>query len=224
MRPTSRNVRPTTQNVRRADVTDPHAEGGIVLPYVGRRPMLGDECFVAPTAVLVGDVVAGAGCSFWFHTVARGDVHYIRLGDRTNVQDGAVLHVTNRTRPLVIGSDVSIGHGAIVHGCTIRDRVLVGMGAVVMDGAEIGEDCLIGARALVTERTVVPPRSLVFGSPARVVRPLRDDEIARIRQNADGYVRYSRVYLGLDRPAENPFYDPPEPQNWTEDGAPGSEG
>ena len=187
--------------------------GPLVLPYIGRTPAVPASCWLAPTAVLVGDVTLGEDCSFWFHTVARGDVHWIRVGDRTNVQDGAVLHVTNRTAPLRIGSDVSVGHGAIVHGCTIRDRVLVGMGAVVMDHAVVGEDSLVGARALVTERTEIPPRSLVVGAPARVVRELRDDEVARVRQNAANYVRYSRVYLGLDAPAENPFYDADAPRD-----------
>ncbi|MBE2185752.1 MAG: gamma carbonic anhydrase family protein [Rhodothermales bacterium] len=179
----------------------------MLLPFLGRLPRLAASCFVADNATVVGDVTMGECGSIWFQAVVRGDVHRIRIGDRTNVQDGAILHVTNRTAPLTVGSDVTVGHGAILHGCTVHDRVLVGMGAVVMDHAVIGEDCLIGARALVTERTVVPPRSLVIGSPAKVVRSLTDDEVARIQKNADGYVRYSRIYLGIEVPETNPFYD-----------------
>ncbi|HYE57054.1 MAG TPA: gamma carbonic anhydrase family protein, partial [Rhodothermales bacterium] len=130
------------------------------------------------------------------------------LGARTNVQDGAVLHVTNRTAPLVIGDEVTIGHGAIVHGCRVRDRVLVGMGAVVMDHAVIGEDTILGARTLVTQGVEIPPRSLVIGAPAKVVRVLTDDEVATVRRFASNYVRYSRIMLGVDVPEENPFYEP----------------
>ena len=126
--------------------------------------------------------------------VIRGDVNYIRIGDRTNVQDGTIVHVQHDTNPTVIGHDVTIGHGAIVHGCTIHDRVLVGMGAVILNGATIGSDSIVAAGALVTEGTTVPPRSMVMGSPARVKRPLTDGEVAMIREFADNYVRYRLDY------------------------------
>ena len=126
--------------------------------------------------------------------VIRGDVNYIRIGDRTNVQDGTVVHVQHDTHPTVLGNDVTIGHGAIVHGCTIRDRVLVGMGAIILNGATIGEDCIVAAGSLVTEGMTVPPRSMVMGSPAKVKRPLRDEEVAMIQAFADNYVRYRRDY------------------------------
>jgi carbonic anhydrase/acetyltransferase-like protein (isoleucine patch superfamily) len=121
-------------------------------------------------------------------------VNYIRIGDRTNVQDGTIVHVQHDTHPTVIGHDVTIGHGAIVHGCTIHDRVLVGMGAVILNGATIGSDSIVAAGALVTEGTTVPPRSMVMGSPARVKRPLTDGEVAMIREFADNYVRYRLDY------------------------------
>ncbi len=179
-------------------------------PFLGRSPRLDGSVWVAPSADVIGDVVFGEACSVWYQAVVRGNVNFIRIGRRTNVQDGAVLHVTNRTAPLVIGDEVTIGHGAIVHGCTIEDRVLVGMGAVVMDHAVVGADSILGARALVTQGVVIPPRSLVVGSPAKVIRSLTDAEVASIGRYAENYVRYSRVHLGVDVPDENPFYTPPD--------------
>jgi carbonic anhydrase/acetyltransferase-like protein (isoleucine patch superfamily) len=145
--------------------------------------------------VVIGDVVMGEHSSAWFHTVIRGDVHYIRIGHRTNVQDLCMLHVSHNTHPLVIGDDVTIGHRVVLHGCTINDRVLVGMGAILMDGVVIGEDSVVGAGALVTEGTIVPPKSLVLGSPARVKRPVTERELLWIKTSADNYVRYSSQYL-----------------------------
>jgi gamma-carbonic anhydrase len=180
----------------------------MLYPFIGRAPVLDETVWIAPSADVIGDVAFGPECSVWFQAVVRGEVNYVRLGARTNVQDGAILHVTNRTAPLVIGDDVTIGHGAIVHGCTVRDRVLVGMGAVVMDHAVVGEDTILGARALVTQGIEIPPRSLVLGAPAKVVRALTDDEVATVRRFAANYVRYSRVMLGAEMPETNPFYEP----------------
>ncbi len=184
----------------------------MLIPFRNRTPDLRADTFVAPSASIIGDVTMGAQCSVWFGAVLRGDVNWIRLGDRCNVQDGSIVHVTNRTSPTWLGDDVTVGHGAIVHGCTIRDRVLVGMGAVVMDDADVGEGSLIGARALVTARTLVPPRSLVIGSPARVVRQLTDDEVTHVASFAAHYVRYSRDFLAETRGETldgNPYYDRP---------------
>ncbi len=150
--------------------------------------------------MVVGDVVMGEACSAWFHAVIRGDVNYIRIGDRTNVQDLCMLHVTHDTHPLIIGNDVTVGHHVVLHGCTIKDRVLVGMGAIIMDGAEIGEDSIVGAGALVTEGTIVPPQSLIFGSPAKVKRPVSEKELAWIKESAENYVRYARTYI--DQPSK----------------------
>jgi carbonic anhydrase/acetyltransferase-like protein (isoleucine patch superfamily) len=167
----------------------------MIRAFQGILPNIPKSCFIEETAVVIGDVVMGEECSVWFHTVIRGDVNYIRIGDRTNVQDLSMLHVTHDTHPLVIGSDVTIGHHVVLHGCTIQDRVLVGMGAIVMDGAVIGEGSIVGAGALVTEGTIVPPKSLILGSPAKVKRPVTDKELAWIKESAENYVRYAHTYL-----------------------------
>ncbi len=184
----------------------------MIEPILGVAPRLGREVYVSPTAAVVGDVTLGGGASVWFGASLRGDVHWIEVGDGSNVQDNATVHVSRGTHPCRIGRGVTVGHNAVVHGCTVEDDVLVGMGAVVLDGAVIGAGSLVGAGALVTMNTVIPPRSLVVGSPARVVRALTDDEVARNVANAVHYVRMSRIYLGLDVPTDdggepaNPFY------------------
>ena len=162
--------------------------------YQGMKPKIADSAYIEETAVIVGDVVIGEESSVWFHSVVRGDVHYIRIGDRTNVQDLSILHVTHDTHPLNIGHDVTIGHHVVLHGCTVKDRVLIGMGAIIMDGAVIGEDCVVAAGALITERTVVPPKSLILGSPAKVKRPVTEKELAWIRESARNYVSYASKY------------------------------
>ena len=167
----------------------------MIRTFQGITPTIPRSCFIEDTGIVIGDVVMGEQCSIWFHAVIRGDVHYIRLGDRTNVQDLCMLHVTHDAHPLIIGSDVTIGHHVVLHGCTIKDRVLIGMGAIIMDGAEIGEDSVVGAGALVTERTVVPPKSLVLGSPAKVRRPVTENELSWIRESSANYVRYAGQYM-----------------------------
>lgn len=164
--------------------------------FQGITPTVPASCYVEDTGIVIGDVVMGQECSVWFHAVIRGDVHFIRIGHRTNVQDLSMLHVTHDTHPLIIGDDVTIGHSVVLHGCTIKNRVLVGMGSIVMDGAQIGEDSVIGAGSLITEGTVVPPKSLVMGSPARVKRPVTEKELAWISESAQNYVRYARLYMG----------------------------
>jgi carbonic anhydrase/acetyltransferase-like protein (isoleucine patch superfamily) len=167
----------------------------MIRSFQGITPTVPVSCFIEDTGIVIGDVVMGEQCSVWFHAVIRGDVNYIRLGDRTNVQDLCMLHVTHDTHPLIIGSDVTIGHHVVLHGCTIKDRVLIGMGAIIMDGAVIGEDSVIGAGALVTERTVVPPKSLVLGSPAKVRRPVTENELLWIRESSSNYVAYAGQYM-----------------------------
>lgn len=169
--------------------------GIVIRTFQGIKPTIPKSCFIEETAVVIGDIVLDEDCSVWFHAVVRGDVNHIRIGKRTNVQDLCMLHVTHDTAPLVIGDEVTIGHHVVLHGCTIKDRVLIGMGAIIMDGAEIGEDCVVGAGALVTERTIVPPKSLVLGSPAKVKRAVTDQELAWIRESAQNYVNYARQYL-----------------------------
>jgi carbonic anhydrase/acetyltransferase-like protein (isoleucine patch superfamily) len=179
----------------------------MIRPFIDAYPVFDETNFIAPSAEVIGDVTLGPQASIWFNTTVRGDVNWIRIGARSNVQDNTVIHVTNRVAPTEIGAGVTIGHSAVVHGCTVEDDVLVGMGAVILDHAVIGHDSIIGAKALVTARTVIPPRSMVLGAPARVVRPLTDDEVASIRVYADHYIAYSRIYLGLDVPTRNPFYE-----------------
>jgi carbonic anhydrase/acetyltransferase-like protein (isoleucine patch superfamily) len=158
-----------------------------------RPELLADGVFVAPGAQIVGDVTIGERSSVWFNTVLRGDVEAIRIGRRTNVQDGCVLHA-DPGLPCTLGDGVTLGHGAIVHGAEVGDNVIVGMRAVVLNGARIGRDSIIGAGAVVTERTVVPPGSLVLGMPAKVKRPLTDQEIEHNRLAAEHYVSTARRF------------------------------
>lgn len=164
-------------------------------PHRGRLPVVDPTAFVDSSAQVIGDVTIGAESSVWMNVVIRGDVHAIRIGARTNVQDGTIVHAMRGTFPTTIGDAVTIGHGAVVHGCTIQDRVLIGMGAIVLNGAKVGADCIVAAGSIVTERREVPPGSLVMGSPARVVRPLRDDEIRSIARYAEHYTQYRLDYM-----------------------------
>lgn len=167
----------------------------MIMPYKGISPRIHETAFIVDNASVIGDVEIGEHSSVWFNAVVRGDVHYIRIGERTNVQDNSTLHVTKDTYPLIIGDDITIGHNVILHGCTVRDRCLIGMGSIILDNAEIGEDSIVGAGALVTEGMKVPPRSLVLGVPGKVKRALTDDEVARILRSAKNYMEYSRNYL-----------------------------
>ena len=166
----------------------------LIKPYKGVHPKIHPTVFVVETAVIIGDVEIGEYSSIWFNAVVRGDVHYIRIGDRTNIQDLCMLHVTKETHPLILGNDITVGHSVTLHGCTIKDRCLIGMGTTILDGAVVGEDCIIGAGALVTEGAVIPPGTLAVGMPAKPKRDLTEKEIARIRQSAQNYIDYARTY------------------------------
>lgn len=159
----------------------------MILSFEGKSPLVAKGVFVAPNATLIGDVEVGAGSSVWYQTVIRGDVFPIRIGCNVNIQDLTMIHVTTGMHATNIGDNVTIGHGAILHGCTLHDGAFVGMGAVVMDQAVLGEECMVGARSLVTVGTVIPPRTLAIGSPARVVRDLKEHEIAMVRASAPHY-------------------------------------
>lgn len=159
----------------------------IVRPFDGRAPVLGKGVYLADTAVVIGDVVLGDESSLWFSAIARGDVGSIRIGKRTNVQDLTMIHVTGGAADTEIGDEVTIGHRAVLHGCRVGDGCLIGIGAILLDHCVIGEGSVVGAGALVTPNTRVPPRSLVLGTPARVVRPARDDEA---RMGIEGAARY----------------------------------
>ena len=166
----------------------------MIRPYKGRLPTVHSSAYVDVSAQVIGDVVIGEESSVWMNVVIRGDVNRIRIGDRTNVQDGTIVHVMHEIHPTTIGDDVTIGHGAIVHGCTIEDRVLIGMGAIVLNGAHVGHDSIVAAGTLVTEGMRIPPRSLVMGSPGKVRRELSDADVAEILEYSANYVRYRRDY------------------------------
>lgn len=161
------------------------------IPCRGKEPQTGAQCFIAQGAVLVGDVICGNECSFWFNAVVRGDVNSIRLGDRVNVQDGAVIHCTYESAATMIGSEVSIGHNALVHGCTLHDRVLIGMGAIVMDHVVVETGAIIAAGAVVLEGTRVEAGSIYAGIPAKKVKQLDTHlSIEKLRRLASNYVMY----------------------------------
>ena len=164
-------------------------------PYRGTMPRVHPTVYIDESAQVIGDVEIGEESSVWMTVVIRGDVHRIRVGRRTNVQDGAIVHVMRDTHPTTIGNDVTIGHRALLHGCTIEDRCLIGMGAIVLNGAHVGSLSIVAAGSLVTEGTIVPPRSLVMGSPSKVKRTLEDREIAEIQMLADRYVAYRLDYM-----------------------------
>ena len=156
--------------------------------FKDKTPEIDSSALVIESAQVIGDVVIGEESSVWFNAVIRGDVNYIRIGKRSNIQDGCVLHVARNTYPLIIEDEVTVGHNVTLHACTIKSRCLIGMGAIVMDDAEVGEDSIVGAGALVTAHTKIPPGSLVLGSPAKVKRPLTEDEKRSIRDSAAHYV------------------------------------
>jgi carbonic anhydrase/acetyltransferase-like protein (isoleucine patch superfamily) len=161
--------------------------------YLERPPAVAETAFIAPSATIVGAVTVGDHSSIWYQAVVRADIHSIQIGSRTNIQDGSILHVADQY-PLLIGNEVTCGHRAIVHACSVGDRVLIGMGAIILDGAEIGSHCIVGAQALVTKGSKIPAGSLVMGSPARVLRALTDDEIASIASLADKYVKVAACH------------------------------
>lgn len=177
-----------------------------ILPVESVLPQFGNDCFIAPNATIVGDVVCGDECSFWFNAVVRGDVNSIRMGHRVNVQDGAVIHCTYKKTKVVLGNNVSIGHNAIVHGCTVHDNVLIGMGAIVMDNAVIESGSIIAAGAVVLEGTHVKAGSLFAGMPARFVKEvskeLREGEIERIAHNYTFYSRWFKTDQNSSRAEE----------------------
>jgi carbonic anhydrase/acetyltransferase-like protein (isoleucine patch superfamily) len=166
----------------------------MILEYKGVTPQLDASVFVAPSACVIGDVHVGEKSSLWFNVVVRGDVNFIRIGSRTNIQDGSIIHVTRDTHPTVIGDDVSVGHSVTLHGCTVHDGCLVGIGAIVLDGAVIGASSLIAAGSLVAPGTQIPPRSLVMGSPGRVKRMLTEDECRNMQSIAERYLQYQEDY------------------------------
>jgi carbonic anhydrase/acetyltransferase-like protein (isoleucine patch superfamily) len=169
----------------------------MVIPYKDIHPTLGKNVFLAANATIIGDVHLGEDCSVWFNTVIRGDVNYIRIGPRTNIQDLCTCHVTLDKWPLIIGAGVTVGHNAVLHGCVIQDYCLIGMGARILDGAQVGPRALVAAGSVVREGFIVPEHTLVAGNPAVVKRELRAEEIANLMASAERYVKYKDAYLAM---------------------------
>ena len=174
----------------------------MLLRYKEWFPKFGQNSWIAPDATIVGNVVTGEDCSIWFGCVVRGDVHKIRIGDRTNIQDLTMIHVTHYKKPdmsdghpTIIGNDVTVGHRVMLHGCTIEDACLIGMNSTILDGAVIGKESIVGAGALVTGGKKFPPRSLILGSPAKAVRELSDEEVAELYASAERYVAFKNDYI-----------------------------
>ncbi len=176
----------------------------VILHVDGTYPIFGENCFIAPNATIVGDVIAGNDCSFWFNAVIRGDVNSIRMGNKVNVQDGAVIHCTFKKTKAIIGNNVSIGHNAIVHGCTIHDNVLIGMGAIVMDNAVVHSHTIIAAGAVVLEGTICEGSSIYAGVPAKKIKTIEESqikgEIDRIANNYVGYADWFRMQVNEPKP------------------------
>ena len=162
--------------------------------FRGKRPVIAASAYIDPASVIIGDVTIGEDSSVWPMCVIRGDVHYIRIGARTNIQDGSVLHVMRNEWELILGDEVTIGHSVTLHGCTIESCCLIGMGAIILNGAVIGAGSIVAAGTLIPERTVIPPRSLVMGSPGKVKSTLTELHQASIRDYAQRYVEYKNVY------------------------------
>lgn len=168
----------------------------MILPYLGRLPRVDPTVFVAESALVIGDVELGPDASVWFGAVVRGDVNLIRIGARTNIQDLTVIHANEGKQTTILEEEVTVGHRAILHGCRVLARSLIGMGSVILEDVVVGPESIVGAGALVSPGTVIPPRSLALGVPARVVRPLRDQEIEHLRVSAQNYLRLKNDYLG----------------------------
>jgi carbonic anhydrase/acetyltransferase-like protein (isoleucine patch superfamily) len=175
---------------------DAPLEGSIemILPYRDAAPRLASDVYVHASAHVIGDVEIGPASSVWIQAVIRADVERVRIGSRTNVQDHATIHVTHDRWPTILGDGVTVGHRVVLHGCTVGDYALIGIGAIVLDGAEVGAEALVGAGALVAPGSKIPPRTLVLGSPAKPVRDLNADEIARLHRSAELYVGYAKSY------------------------------
>ncbi|MBL0327786.1 MAG: gamma carbonic anhydrase family protein [Cytophagaceae bacterium] len=166
----------------------------LILPVKEKSPQYGENCWFAPNATLVGDIKMGNDCTVWFNAVVRGDVNSIIMGNRVNIQDGAIIHCTYQKTVTTIGNNVSIAHNAIVHGCTIEDEVLIGMGAIVMDGAVIGKNSIIGAGAIITQNTIVPPGTIWAGNPAKYIKEVSKDLGEVFMRTANNYVMYSEWF------------------------------
>ena len=167
----------------------------IIKELNGKKPKFGKDCFIAENAVIIGDVEMGDNCSIWYSAVLRGDVHYIKIGNKVNIQDGAVIHATYKKHPTHIGNNVSIAHNAIVHGCTIHDNVLVGMGAIVMDECVVNSNAIIAAGAVLTKGTIVESGTIYAGTPAKKIKDISEELLSgEVERIADAYIKYASWY------------------------------
>lgn len=175
-----------------------------ILPVNGKEPQIGKNCFIAPNATIVGEVNMGSDCSVWFNAVIRGDVHYIKMGNKVNIQDGAIIHCTYQKHPTNIGNNVSIGHNAMVHGCTIHDNVLIGMGSIVMDACVVHSNAIIAAGAVVLEGTIVEAGSIYAGVPAKKVKMVSEELIhGEINRISNNYVKYASWFSEYNDAPQN---------------------
>ena len=169
----------------------------MILPLETHSPQIGQDVFIAPDSWVIGDVILGDSVSVFFGAVLRGDLMPIRVGRGSNIQEHAVVHTTHERTPAVIGDYVTVGHRAIVHGAQIGNRCLIGMGAIVLDGTEVGDDCLIAAGCVLPERKIIPPRSMVMGTPGKVVRSLTQEEVKTLTAGAERYIHFGKMYRGI---------------------------
>lgn len=167
----------------------------MIKPFQNNSPNIHPSVFIAEDAVVIGSVEIGEGSSVWFGSILRGDVNYIRIGERTNIQDASVIHVSSKTHPTVLEDEITVGHRVTLHGCHVESNCLIGIGAIILDGARIGKNSLVAAGALITPGTQIPERSLVMGSPGRVKRELTDEEVEKYSKNWKNYVELSKIYL-----------------------------
>jgi len=179
----------------------------MIYEFLDQKPDYPDSVFAAPSADIIGDVTLGDESSVWFNVTIRGDVNWIEIGSRSNVQDNSCIHVMNQTGPTKIGDEVTIGHNAMIHGCTIHDRVLIGIHATVLDEAVVESDVIVAAGSLVPPGKQLESGYLYMGTPVKQVRKLTDEERASIKENSDHYVKYARAYMQKDTYETNPFYD-----------------
>lgn len=178
----------------------------MIKEFLGKSPQIHSTAFVVESADIIGDVTMGEESSVWFNVTIRGDVNKIAIGDRSNIQDNVCIHVMNQTGPTIIGDEVTIGHGAVIHGCTIKDRVLIGINATILDQAVIESDVIVAAGTLVPPNKILESGYLYMGSPAKPARKLSEEEVASIKKYSRNYVKYSRAYQGKDEYKTNPFY------------------
>lgn len=170
----------------------------MIMEFEGKHPRLDPTVFVADNALVIGDVEIGQGSNIWFYSIVRGDVNYIRIGSNCNIQDACVLHVEKNLHPLFLEDEVVLGHRVVVHGCRIKKGSLIGIGAIVLNGAEIGEQSIVGAGSVVTPQTIIPPRTLALGTPAKAVRSLDDKDLLMIRRTIGNYQNLKKIYQRKD--------------------------